>query len=277
MMKAELLEKIQSVDPSMRDVLLLMMEEFDNQSKVMTIGRSDFEELKGVVKELAVAQYRTEKRLDELTQAQTRTEKRIDELAQAQARTEKRIDVLAVRMDDLTQAQARTEKRIDVLALRMEELAQAQAKTEIAVRKLSDSVVDIRKQMGGLAMAVGYGIEDKLMPHIPKFADKVFGILADMVDRRNIVYPDGNYDEANIYVEGKKDGQPIYLIGECKSQPGKRDFDRFAGQLGRIREYKGGDVVGMMIGYHYAPDVENYAKENYPNIKFYKTFEIQRE
>jgi hypothetical protein len=34
--------------------------------------------------------------------------------------------------------------------------------------------------------------------------------------------------------------------------------------------------MGMMIGYHFAPDVENYAKENYPAIKFYRTFEVER-
>jgi hypothetical protein len=32
----------------------------------------------------------------------------------------------------------------------------------------------------------------------------------------------------------------------------------------------------MMIGYQYPPDVENYARMNYPNIKFFRTFEIER-
>lgn len=136
--------------------------------------------------------------------------------------------------------------------------------------------MEIHKQMGGLAMVVGYGIEDRLMPHIPEFVDTAFGIRADIVDRRNIVYLDGSYDEANIYVEGEKNGNRTYLIGECKAQPGKRDFDKFAGLLGRIRENREGDVMGMMIGYHFAPDVENYAKENYPAIKFYRTFEVER-
>jgi len=247
-MKADLSKKMQSVEPAIRDVLILMMEEFNHQSNQIPVARSDFEELKGIVKDLAVAQNRTEQRLEELAQAQSRTEQRLEELAQAQNRTEQRL----------------------------EELAQAQNRTELIVQKLSESVVDIRKQMGGLAMAVGYGIEDRLMPHIPEFVDTAFGIRADIVDRRNIIHPDGSYDEANIYVEGEKNGNRIYLIGECKAQPGKRDFDKFAGLLGRIRENREGDVSGMMIGYHYAPDVENYAKENYPAIKFYRTFEVER-
>jgi len=268
-MKADLLKKMQSVEPAIRDVLILMMEEFNHLSNQVPVARADFEELKGIVKDLAVAQNRTEQRLEELAQAQSRTEQRLEELAQAQNRTEQRLESLTVRVEELARAQNRTEKRL-------EELAQAQNRTELIVQKLSESVVDIRKQMGGLAMAVGYGIEDRLMPHIPEFVDTAFGIRAEIVDRRNIVYPDGSYDEANIYVEGEKNGNRIYLIGECKAQPGKRDFDKFAGLLGRIRENREGDVSGMMIGYHYAPDVENYAKENYPTIKFYRTFEVER-
>ena len=268
-MKADLLKKMQSVEPAIRDVLILMMEEFNHQSNQIPVARADFEELKGIVKDLAVAQNRTEQRLEELAQAQSRTEQRLEELAQAQNRTEQRLESLTVRVEELARAQNRTEKRL-------EELAQAQNRTELIVQKLSESVVDIRKQMGGLAMAVGYGIEDRLMPHIPEFVDTAFGIRADIVDRRNIIHPDGSYDEANIYVEGEKNGNRIYLIGECKAQPGKRDFDKFAGLLGRIRENREGDVSGMMIGYHYAPDVENYAKENYPAIKFYRTFEVER-
>ena len=51
------------------------------------IKRVDFEELKGIVRELAQAQQRTEVRLEELAQAQK-------ELVQAQKRTEERLDQL---------------------------------------------------------------------------------------------------------------------------------------------------------------------------------------
>lgn len=60
-----------------------------------TIKKTDFEELKAIVREvaeaqreLAQAQKRTEERLEELAQAQKRTEGHLEELAQAQKRTE---------------------------------------------------------------------------------------------------------------------------------------------------------------------------------------------
>jgi predicted nuclease with TOPRIM domain len=310
-MKAELLEKIESVDPSLRDVFNLMLEEVTDQSRLITIGRADFEDLKTVVRTLVTS-------ISELTQAQARTDQSIKDLTQAQARTEARVDTLATRMEELTEAQARTEARVDTLAIRIEELTEAQARTdqsikdltqaqartdqsikaltqaqartdkrmeelthaqkqtEIALSKLSDTVVDMRKQLGGLAMDVGYGIEDRLMPHLPAFCERLFGIRVDVVDRRYIVYADGRHDEANLYVEGEKDGRRVTLIGECKAQPGKRDFDRFAGLLGRVRETRDEDVLGMMAGYQYPPEVAEYARANYPNIPFFKTFEVAR-
>src|SRR5919106_279808 len=74
----------------------------------LAIGRTDFEELKTIVRELAQAQARTEVRLEELAQAQARTEVRLEELAQAQARTE-------VRLEELAQAQQRTESSMEDL------------------------------------------------------------------------------------------------------------------------------------------------------------------
>ena len=59
------------------------------------VKRTDFDELKGAVQELAAAQARTETRLEELAAAQARTDARLDrlagaveELAQAQKRTQ---------------------------------------------------------------------------------------------------------------------------------------------------------------------------------------------
>lgn len=49
----------------------------------------------------------------------------------------------------------------------------------------------------------------------------------NIVDRRNIIYPDGKYDEINIYAEGMKNGKISFIIGECKAQPGKKDIDKF--------------------------------------------------
>ncbi len=232
-MTGELFRKLEDIDPKMRDVFLTLMDEVEAKTRVITVGRGDFDELKNVVQSLAQAQERTEKRMGELAVAQERTEKRVGELTVAQERTEK------------------------------------------TVKTLVFGLTDLRKQVGGLSMVVGYGIEDKLMPHVRRFASKEFGMEVTLVDRRNLIYPDGGYDEVNLYVEGEIDGRKTYLIGECKAQPGKKDFKDFFKRLDRMRSHLGGEIIGVLVGYHFDPDVEVYARDRYPEIRRYRTFEVE--
>ncbi|MGQ9500132.1 MAG: hypothetical protein ACUVQ6_07260, partial [Dissulfurimicrobium sp.] len=179
--------------------------------------------------------------LRELAEAQKRTEQRIKELAEAQKRTEQRIKELA-------EAQKRTEREYGNLA----------------------------KQVGGLSNAVGYGIEDRLMPYIPAYAKKMFGVEILKVSRTNIEYSADKYDEVNILAEGKDaNGNPVYLVGECKVQPGKKDVDRFAAMLKRLSTTLGKNIQAMLIGYTFTPQIEKYIAGRYPTIKPAKTYEIE--
>ncbi|MEZ4528858.1 MAG: hypothetical protein R2941_23345 [Desulfobacterales bacterium] len=261
MISSALLQKIENLEPGMKDVMLSLVEEVEFKTKTITVGRGEFNELRDIVKDLAMAQRMTENRVGELAEAQKRTEKRVEELAEAQKRTEKRVEELA-------EAQKRTEKRV-------EELAEAQMRTENEVKTLVVAVKDIRKQLGGLSTDVGYGIEDRIMPYMRDFGKKEFGIDVRLVDRRNLVYPDGNYDEINICAEGRKENKPAWLIGECKAQPGKKDFDRFSQMTQRAKTVLHGEVHTFLVGYHFAPDVEMYAKKEHPHIRMCRTFEFE--
>jgi hypothetical protein len=112
------------LQPSVAQLVEALREEFG-------VRRTDFDELKAVVRDLAEAQKRTEQRIEELAQtqkelaeAQKRTEQRIEELAEAQKRTEQRIEELAevqqrttatlhARMDGLEGALDRFRKTFD--------------------------------------------------------------------------------------------------------------------------------------------------------------------
>jgi len=169
---------------------------------------------------------------------------------------------------DLTQAQVRTEAR-------MGELAQAQAKTEKELQKLAKSHHQLQQQVGGLSDAVGYGIEDRLMPFIPDFARLEFGLEVDSVERRNVEYAGGKYDEVNILASGHINGERCFLIAECKAKRGKRDADRFNGMLGRLSEILKGKLFSVFIGYTFAPEVEHYVVGKYPHIHMVKTYEVE--
>ena len=254
------------------------------------------------VEELAQAQKRTEERVEELAQAQKRTEERVEELAQAQKRTEERVEELAQaqkrteeRVEELAQAQKRTEERVEELAQaqkrteeRVEELAQAQKRTEESIKELTraqrenEKILknfmvafdDLKKQVGGLSMVVGYGIEDDLMPLMPQFVQNTYKVKSCEVERKYILYDDGNYDEVNLHIRAKRNGKDVYIIGECKAQPGKKDIDRFDKMLKRIKNHYKSDIYGFIVGYTYHPEIEEYCKKH--AIDIFKTYEIKR-
>jgi len=182
--------------------------------------------------------------------------------------TKEEFRVLTEKVVELSEAQKRTEQRV-------EELAEAQKKTEEVLKNLILTVDDLKKQVGGLSMVVGYGIEDDLMPYIENFVYNQYGAEAKEVERKYIQYDSGKYDEVNIYIKATKNDKDVYIIGECKAQPGKRDIDRFAKMLKRLRAYVQSDVIGFMDGYKLHPKIKEYCKRNY-NINTFKTYQVKR-
>ena len=262
-----LIRQLDQVEPTLKPVLYSILEEIERQNKEREI-RDDFYDLKAVVRELAEAQVRTEARLDSLTQ-------RVEQLAEAQARTEARLNSLTEKVEQLAEAQARTEARLDSLTQRVEQLAEAQSRTEIQVRKLAQSHQDLQKQVGGLSDSVGYGIEVKLIPFIPDYARIEYGLDVQSVDRENVMYDDGRYDEVNILARGRINTEDGFLIGECKAKPGKKDADRFSAMLNRLSKVLKGRIFPVFIGYTFAPEVEQYFSTNYPEIKMVKTYAVE--
>ena len=172
-------------------------------------------------------------------------------------------------VSELAEAQKRTEDRLDKLTVTVSELAEAQKETEKEIRSLA-------KQVGGLSMAVGYGIEDKYIPYMDDFVLKRYGVTAHSVERRFIEYENGKYDEVNIFIEGDIGDKKIYVIGESKAQPSKKDFDRFDAMLKRLEKHLNSGLKAFIVGYIFTPEVERYAMENYPHIDRYKTYHIDR-
>jgi len=280
--------------PQLKGEIINLIEE---RLKELYVTRSDFRALQRVMKELAEAQKRTEQRVEELAEAQKRTEQRVEELTEAQKRTEQRVEELTEaqkrteqRVEELTEAQKRTEQRMDSLTQRMEELAEAQKRTEQRMDALTQALTQTqlelkqlveehkitRKLLGDLTNTVGYGLEDTIMKYIHDYALKEYGIAISTVDRRYITYPDGRYDEINIYAEGTKNGTNVYLIGESKAQLGKKDADNFNKMISRLHNQLQGEIIPFLVCYSCAPDVEQYISNTYPIIRIHKSFEFYK-
>ena len=79
LVNADFLRKIEKLDPEIKDVLYPMVEVLEKPHEE-SVTRIEFDDLKEIIKDLAIAQERTELRLEELAKAQERTEKRLEEL-----------------------------------------------------------------------------------------------------------------------------------------------------------------------------------------------------
>ncbi|MEW5766564.1 MAG: hypothetical protein AB1797_02910 [bacterium] len=161
---------------------------------------SDFSELKDIVKELAVAQKRTEARVEELAVAQKKSEERltrvevaIEELAVAQKKSEERLTRVEVAIEELAAAQKRTEARVEELAVAqkkseerltrvevaIEELAAAQKRTEARVEELAVAQKRTEARVEELAVA-----QKKTEIEIQKLTEKVEDLTEGLKETR---------------------------------------------------------------------------------------------
>ncbi len=145
--------------------------------------------------------------------------------------------------------------------MRVEELAEVQKKTN--------------KDLGGLSNSFGYFLENEAIRFLPGILKKEKGIDIRVMDRRYIVYPDGKDDEINIYGEGLQNGREVYVIGESKSQLGKKDVSKFQKLVRRVSDHLKSEVCPVIVTHSAHPSVEAYAGENMPELTVYRSYELK--
>ncbi|MDZ7262373.1 MAG: hypothetical protein ONB05_09755 [candidate division KSB1 bacterium] len=226
----------------------------DERVKEIRVTRTDFDELKGAVRELAQAQARSEERVGRLEQA-------IEKLAQAQARTEERVERLEQAIEKLAQAQARTEERVEKLAL-------AQARTEKVLTNLT-------RQVGRLSDAIGFSLEDLGQWLLPAYIEKTYGITGVKKCSSRFVKVDSEVVELNLYAEGKRNGETIVLLGETKNRIRRVDIKSFANRLRLLESVFHKPTFRFIFGYRAYPDVEELAREK--GIEVICSYQLTRE
>lgn len=173
----------------------------------------------------------------------------VRELAEAQKRTEARVEELA-------EAQKRTEARV-------EELAEAQKRTEQELQLLTAEHRKTRKQVGGLAMTVGYRLEDEAFKALPSLLKRDHGIeIEGRLKRQFVADNKARMIEVNIFGKALRDGRQIVILGESKSQLSKKLVDEFiTKKLSQFSDvFK--DVFPVMVTYMTTePGVEEHARK----------------
>lgn len=276
------------------DQVAILAEVLDEQRTGLATS-VDMQDLKDAVKRLAIAQARTEERLErvevaieKLTAAQARTEKRMDELATAQARTEERLDHMEDRMDrveaaieKLTAAQVRTEERLDRLEDRMdrveaaiEKLTTAQIQTEQTLNNLIRAHRETRRQLGGLSMTVGYTLENAAYRALPALLKADYGIeVQGQLIRTYLKDNRGRSLEVNIYGKGRENGREVVILGESKSQLSANHIERFIKRRLKPLRPQFENVLPVLITHMISSEpVAAYAKEH--GIALYYSYQF---
>ena len=241
----------------------------------------DMQDLKDAVKALAVAQARSEERLEGVETRMDRVEAALDRLEAAQARSEERLEGVETRMDRveaaldrLAAAQARSEERLDRVEATLDRLATAQAGTEEALKKLTEAHDETRKQLGGLSHTVGYVLENEAYRALPTLLAADHGIeVEDRLIRTYLTTDRGYPVEVNIFGRGRRNGREVVVIGESKSQLSAKNIDHFIqGRLTRL-EPLFEDVFPILVTHMISsPDVAAYAQER--GIALYYSYQF---
>ncbi|WP_461833383.1 hypothetical protein [Desulfothermus sp.] len=183
------------------------------------------------------------------------------DLAEAQKKTEQRVNELA-------EAQKRTEQRLN-------ELAEAQQRTEQELKKLIGEHRKTREQLGGLAHTVGYILEDRAYVGLPPLLEKEKNIkLISPLKRDYLEIGPGKYVELNIIGKAKRNGNTIWVVGECKTQLKKRDVDNFLKTISKVKDFIGTEIFPVLVTYQSSPPVQRYVKEKGIDLYFSYQFPI---
>ena len=217
----------------------------DVLSEEFALKKTDFEDLKAIVRDLGHAQQRTEVRMEELAQAQR-------SLAEAQHRTE-------LRVEGLTQAQQRTEVRVEQLALAQQQTQEAMKELAYAQRSTDTTLAEFRRtftaQVGGLGARWGLQAEEAFRQGIRSILQEVgftTGRFLDY-DAQGMVFGYPDQIELDIVIQNGK-----VLVIEIKSSLDKGSLYQFARKVDFYAQKTGRQITRKLVVTPYA---ENRAKE----------------
>jgi len=177
---------------------------------------------------LALAQDRTEAQIEKLTEAQDRTEVRIGELTAAQVRSEARIDRLTASQESM---------RADI-----EHLAEI-------TKEVVWGIGDLRKQVGGIALSVGQGLEAYAMERIPALLEQQFGFKTRSSMPEFLGLP-GDTSEIDVVYRGTRERRPVVVLCEVKTNITDAEVREFLEIVSRVRpSIAADDVRVLFFGY----------------------------
>jgi hypothetical protein len=174
-------------------------------------------------------------------------------------------EMAAIR-DTLTRVvaiQERTDERLDRIAATQDRMAATQdrlAASQEGMRGDIEHLVevtkalvwgqnDLRKQVGGIALSVGQGLEAYAMERIPTLLEREFGYQTKSA-MPEFLGPDGDTSEIDVVYRGRHEGRRIVVLCEVKTNITEAEVREFLEIVNRVRpSIAADDVRVLFFGY----------------------------
>jgi DNA repair exonuclease SbcCD ATPase subunit len=283
----ETVEKLAEAQAKMEHRLSRLEDIVEKLVEAQAKAEERLSRLEETVEKLAEAQAKMEHRLsrleetvEKLVEAQAKAEERlsrleetVEKLAEAQAKMEHRLSRLEETVEKLVEAQAKAEERLSRLEETVEKLAEAQKRTEEELRKLIGEHKKTREALGGLTHTVGYILEDRAFVSLPELLRRDMGVEVDELKRDFVEVSPARYEEINILGKGRRNGNDVWIIGECKTQLTKKHVDHFLNMLSRLEHIFPGEKIYVVVTYQTSPQVREYLKAK--GLKLYFSYQLR--
>jgi hypothetical protein len=202
-------------------------------------------------------------------------------IAELRAVVEKHSEQIAENTRAIAELRAVVEKHSEQIARNtqaIERLERAVEELVKAEQRLTRRTDDIARQLGGMAMDLGYLLENDAYESLPPLLERDYGVRVLTPLTRDFVEDDkGNEYEVNIFGEGERDGERVLIVGECKTQLSKQEIDRFLRRKIKPvqRIFSGRAVFPVMVGHAVtSKQVQRYAQER--GVAVYLSYQFRR-
>lgn len=237
-------------EPEQAKVLAEVIDE--SYSDLVKTG--DFNELKGLVAEIAHAQRDLQINMAELQEGQ----------------------------QALRESQQAMQESIRDLAVTVKGLSQEMGDVKGTLKGLSQEVSDVKgtlrgvaQEVGGLSRSMSYSLENEAYRMLPVYLEREYGIRVT----ERFVRTEIGGEEINFFARGERNGKPICLVGESKLRidERRREAKRLFAQLHKQVTVVGetlpdcGEIVSFMVTHYIRPIAYHVANEE--NILIIHTFD----
>ncbi len=164
---------------------------------------------------------------------------------------------------ELRQTTQQHSEEISDLRRTVQELVEVQKQTQEDIRRLTWGLDDLRKQVGGLSMTVGYTLENAAYKALPHLLNRDYGLQIDgELTRRFVEDNQGEHIEVNIFGQARRNGETLTIVGESKAQLSKNDVDSFLRRKIQRLQGRYPNLFPVLVVHMTSEwDVEAYARE----------------